>query len=148
MQCLRHQGWARKRQCKGKGRLTQSHAQARRVDAVGWGGRVAGVGITQSLGALSFRLLGFRRLWESCRVELVRYCSQNSTWQGKAKRRELLPRVSSREIQISGAVAQTIRVGGISTSAEGFPGGKLRLKGSHIENFQEGTRRASWHYTE
>ena len=68
---------------------------------------------------------------------MVRDCSQNSTGQGKAKRRELLPRVSSREPGISGAVAQTIRVGGILPSVEGFPGGKLRLRGSLRENFQE-----------
>jgi len=38
-----------------------------------------GAGIVQSLGALTFRLLGFRRLQEYCRVELVRYGSKKST---------------------------------------------------------------------
>ena len=52
----------------------------------------------------------------------------------RPRRRELLPRISSQEIQISSAAALTIGVGHLDIGRR-VSRGKSRLKGSHTENF-------------
>jgi hypothetical protein len=63
----------------GRERLTQSHSETRRVDAVAEGVVFASAGIAQSLEAQSFSCWGIGIYRQFKGAKLLGYCGQNNT---------------------------------------------------------------------